>query len=236
MDKRKNKILIGCLALLLVMAVGYALFSETITINGTATAKGDFELTTSVVDLSESWAEDYGFLNRNAISSGMVSKPSISVSGNVVTSSVELGMPGSFYNFAIKIENTGTIPAKLDSIIDKTNNVPILDANLSEGEVYGNDIYIVREDPSEPKKNFIIAEFCTDSGFWDYDDYTSDITIGERWLECQNFTREMLNAVLDPGEEVYYFIHYNWASTSTTPGDPLTLNWSLEINYKQISN
>ena len=44
MDKRKNKILIGCLALLLVMTVGYALFSETITINGTATAKGDFNI------------------------------------------------------------------------------------------------------------------------------------------------------------------------------------------------
>ena len=44
MDKRKNKILIGCLALLLVMAVGYALFSENITINGTATAKGDFDM------------------------------------------------------------------------------------------------------------------------------------------------------------------------------------------------
>ena len=44
MEKRKNKILVGCLALLLVMAVGYALFSENITINGTATAKGDFDI------------------------------------------------------------------------------------------------------------------------------------------------------------------------------------------------
>ena len=45
----KNKILIGCLALLLVLSVGYALFSETIVINGTATAKGGFELTTTCV-------------------------------------------------------------------------------------------------------------------------------------------------------------------------------------------
>ena len=36
----KNKILVGCLALLLVMTVGYALFSETITINGIVRAKG----------------------------------------------------------------------------------------------------------------------------------------------------------------------------------------------------
>ena len=42
---KKNKILVGCLALLLVLSVGYALFSETITINGTATAKGNFDMT-----------------------------------------------------------------------------------------------------------------------------------------------------------------------------------------------
>ncbi len=232
MDKKKNKILIGCLTLLLVMAVGYALFSENITINGTATAKGDFELTTSVVDLSESWAEDYGFLNRGAISSGMVSKPSISVSGNVVTSSVELGMPGSFYNFAIKIENTGTIPAKLDSIIDKTRNVPILDSSLGENEVYGNDGYIVHQDENNPRGNFMFAELGTDSGY--VDDYTSDITTGDRWSEQGNFNTDMLKAVLDPGEEVYYFIHYGWSSGSTTPGEPLTLNWSLEFNYEQV--
>mgnify|MGYP003308183578 CR=1 FL=1 len=41
---KKNKILVGCLSLLLVLSVGYALFSETITINGTATAKGNFDI------------------------------------------------------------------------------------------------------------------------------------------------------------------------------------------------
>ena len=40
----RNKILVGCLALLLALSVGYALFSETITINGTATAKGSFDI------------------------------------------------------------------------------------------------------------------------------------------------------------------------------------------------
>ena len=47
MLSKNNKILIGCLALLLVMSVGYALFSDTITINGSATAKGEFKLTTT---------------------------------------------------------------------------------------------------------------------------------------------------------------------------------------------
>ena len=232
MDKKRNKIFVGCLALLLVMVAGYALFSQNLNITGTAKAEGDFELTTSVVDLNESWAKDYGFLNRNAVSSGIVKNPLINVSGNVVTTSVELGMPGSFYNFAIKIKNTGTIPAKLSSIIDKTNNVPILDSNLGENEVYSNDVYIVHQDENNPRGNFMLAELGTDSGYGD--DYTSDITTGERWFEEQNFNTDMLKAVLDPGEEVYYFIHYNWASGSTTPGEPLTLNWSLEFNFEQV--
>ncbi len=230
---KKRGIIIGVLALLVIMVVGYALFSENIEIKGTATADGDFQLTTSVVDLNESWAKEYGFLNYNAVSNGIVNNPSISVSDNVVTTSVELGMPGSFYNFAIKIKNTGTIPAKLGSIIDKTRNVPILDNSLGEGESYGNEIYVVHQDENNPRGNFMFAELGTDSGY--LDDYTSDITTGDRWSEIQNYTTEMLKAVLDPGEEVYYFIHYHWASTSTVPGDPLTLNWSLEFNYEQVT-
>ena len=42
--KKKNMIIIGVIALILAVSVGYALFSDTLTINGTATAKGDFNL------------------------------------------------------------------------------------------------------------------------------------------------------------------------------------------------
>ena len=43
MNKKKG-IIIGVLAIALVMVVGYALFSDTLTINGTATAKGEFDI------------------------------------------------------------------------------------------------------------------------------------------------------------------------------------------------
>ena len=105
-------------------------------------------------------------------------------------------------------------------------------SNLGENETYSNDVYIVHQDENNPRGNFMFAELGTDSGYMD--DYTSDITTGDRWFEEQNFNTDMLKAVLDPGEEVYYFIHYNWASTSTTPGEPLTLNWSLEFNFEQV--
>ncbi len=43
-NKQKG-IIIGILALAVTMMVGYAIFSETIKINGTATAKGGFDIT-----------------------------------------------------------------------------------------------------------------------------------------------------------------------------------------------
>ena len=39
---KSNKILLGVLLFVVVCVVGYALFSETITVTGTATASGDF--------------------------------------------------------------------------------------------------------------------------------------------------------------------------------------------------
>ena len=42
-----NKILLGVLSFVVVCVVGYALFSETITVTGTATANGSYELTTT---------------------------------------------------------------------------------------------------------------------------------------------------------------------------------------------
>ena len=40
MDKTRNKIFVGCL----VMVAGYALFSQSLNITGTAKAQGDFSL------------------------------------------------------------------------------------------------------------------------------------------------------------------------------------------------
>ena len=55
--KKKNMVIIGVIALILAVSVGYALFSDTLTINGTATAKGDFNLSYACefVDEDISW-------------------------------------------------------------------------------------------------------------------------------------------------------------------------------------
>ena len=109
---KKNKILVGCLALLLVLSVGYALFSETITINGTATAKGNFDIVVSCqtgidsrIGTIESlkWHKEAGYKN-----------DSCSASGNTVSMNAEFLYPGARRYFTIGFTNNGTIDAVFD--------------------------------------------------------------------------------------------------------------------------
>ena len=99
MLSRNNKILVGCLALLLVMSVGYALFSDTITINGSATAQGEFDMEI----VSASITDEVGSKGATAV---------ISEDGNALSINIpNLEYPGAYVDVTYKLKNTGTINA-----------------------------------------------------------------------------------------------------------------------------
>ena len=112
MDKTRNKIFVGCLALLLVMVVGYALFSQSLNITGTATAKGDFSVTPTcqagvpdnllaAAKTVEGWnSEENGY-----------SDDSCTVSGNTVDFKSSFKWPGATRYFTVKVKNTGSVTA-----------------------------------------------------------------------------------------------------------------------------
>lgn len=225
MLSRNNKILVGCLALLLAMSVGYALFSDTITINGSATAKGDFEITTEVIDLNQ---DIYSHFTDGDVSSGVVENPTISVVDNKVSSSVTFGAPGSHHYFGIKVKNTGSIPATLNSVVDKTNNYTIVDKNVESGisftPWYDSDGEVELQ-----------GEMLVDDGWiMDYDsnDFPAESRTMNGYIE-----RDMLDAVLDPGEEVYFVFYYFWNSKSEENSENIEkLDWTLEFNWEQITS
>ncbi len=130
MNKKKG-IVIGVLALMVTMMVGYAIFSETITINGTATAKGDFnyEITTSKGIMEEINTDDITTINTmrrlKNTQSGTSKYPlyydenglknsSITNTSNTITYGAELEYPGAIGYFTAKITNTGSIPITFD--------------------------------------------------------------------------------------------------------------------------
>lgn len=117
MNKQK-KVIIAVLTLVVTMMVGYALFSEALTINGTATAKGDFNLTYTCQELPEGSATG-----------------TCEVNGNTITTTSTLTKPTDAMNYGVTITNTGTIPAVLKTVTSP-NNVTSADENVAGDEIY----------------------------------------------------------------------------------------------------
>lgn len=212
----KNKILIGCLVLLVVLSVGYALFSDSITINGTALAEGEFSLTTTC-DEDVSVVMDKGEY-------GLVSNAEISCNNNVVNASATLGAPGSYKWFRVMVENTGTIPARLkkvvelndpDFVVEKDNNAGMI-ANLLK---------------SSDNTNVAQVELYPGATFWD--DYE---TTEEDWGMIEWFWDDaILDAVLDPGETAYFYVYIEWGSRSTSSAEALTPTMNAKMTWEQIT-
>lgn len=107
--KKQSIAIIGVIAFVLAVAVGYALFSEKLTIDGTATAKGDFDVEfTSVGTPTCS-----GFSG----SCEAATLGTISDDKNTLTITVnKLQYPGAYVEIPVTVTNKGSIPAVLKSI------------------------------------------------------------------------------------------------------------------------
>ena len=113
MVKTRNKIFVGCLALLLVMVAGYALFSQNLTINGTAKAEGKFNIEFTQATISA----EKGSAGATA---------TISDNGKILTITVpKLEYPGAYVNVSYTVKNTGTIDAIFNNrkITGTTNKI-----------------------------------------------------------------------------------------------------------------
>ena len=109
---KSNKILLGVLSFIVVCVVGYALFSENITVTGTATASGSFDIVTTCqtgidsrigTTTSLGWNKEGGFIN-----------DSCTVTGNKVSMTTEFLYPGAQRYFTLGFKNNGTIDAIMD--------------------------------------------------------------------------------------------------------------------------
>lgn len=132
MDKNKNfqTVIMGVLAgALLVMAVGYAaVFNETLTINGTATAK------------AAKWDIHFDSSTYTE-SSGSVAATSHTVGTTSMSYNVTLEKPGDFFEFTIDVVNAGTFDANLTSIT-LTNSITSAQSDyLTYTFSYNNTVY-----------------------------------------------------------------------------------------------
>lgn len=105
--KKRNIILIVVALLLLGIAIGYAALSQTLTINGTANIKSEWDV--KITNITE------GTLT-NATTVGSVTHDDTSA-----TFEVDLEKPGAIATYEVEVSNNGTIDAKLESVTDLTS-------------------------------------------------------------------------------------------------------------------
>lgn len=100
----RNKLLVSALVLVGLASVAYAAFAQTLTINGTGTAAGTWDVAiTDITQTSATGATDNSAPTFNATSA---------------TFDVDLAYPGATATYDVTVTNNGSIPAKLDTITD----------------------------------------------------------------------------------------------------------------------
>ena len=116
--RKKNFLLIALVIILVAIAVGYAAFSSTLTISGTATASGTWDIHFASGSVSKKTdGTEYGTA---------IVDPKDNKTLNV---NVELTYPGDGCEVTANIKNNGTIPAKLTGFKLTDNN----------GDTFSND-------------------------------------------------------------------------------------------------
>lgn len=109
-DFHKSSLIMVLLAVVFVMAVGYAAFSQQLTINGSAQITSTWDV--HIEEISVASEQNQG---KNI--SATVAQDKLSVSFQT-----ELVVPASSVTYNITVKNGGTIDAKLDSLVFNDSN------------------------------------------------------------------------------------------------------------------
>jgi uncharacterized repeat protein (TIGR01451 family) len=102
--EKKNYVIIALVCAIAVMAVGYSLLAQTLTINGTATISSNWNV--AITGITE--GDNQGTTASNTSPAGYT--------GTSATFNVELVKPGDKMVYDITVKNSGTLNAKLTGL------------------------------------------------------------------------------------------------------------------------
>ncbi len=133
--KHKNMLIISLLAIVLVMAVGYAAFAQSLKISGTANITSKWE-----VHFDENSAS---YQTSSLMGTTPTATVTVGKDGLTAEFEAELISPGDTVTYTIPVVNTGTINAKLTSINLSGENLQVNQQNLTATSTDGNIKYTV---------------------------------------------------------------------------------------------
>ena len=102
----KNKILIAAIAVVVLASVAYAAFAQTLQINGTGTATGDWDVRITGITRTSG--------------TGVTEATAPAFTTTSARFDTNLQYPGSTATYSVIIENQGNVAAKLSTITDLT--------------------------------------------------------------------------------------------------------------------
>ena len=170
MDKRKNKIFIVCLSFFVVLSIGYAAFSENVSVSGTSKSQASFNITTTCTKgLPSNIQAAIGLSDLELFTLNRGYKnDTCSVSGNNVTIGATFEYPTASRLFTIKMTNNSSMDAML--YIDDENGYQTagqIVATTSNGSYtynFGENIYTYAASLWTNTSNYGTAFFEDTSG------------------------------------------------------------------------
>ncbi len=214
MDKTRNKIFVGCLALLLVMVAGYALFSQNLTINGTAKAEGNSSLVATcqagipdnllegakayLAQFEMPYVKDNGYYD-----------DSCTVNGNSINYKSSFKYPGARRYFVVKVKNTGSIDmipnldtksnADMEFCLDENHN-----GEYELDECHSDSLWDVLAGIDLLEMQGILQPFVFETKDGNLLSYADIDNMSKE--EQSNFVTENGDMVLKPGFSHYYLL------------------------------
>ena len=256
--KKSNRILIALFAIIVTLMIGYALFSETITVTGSASASGDWSITTTCqtgvspeirTALINYAGEDYlAYYPENGYENDYCE-----VNGNNVNFGVELKYPTASRYFTVTVTNTGSIDAVVDtSIFGKLYNnqtVKVYDSktdSLYNTYSSGNSNWydeVVHQyahftDPRsyDDASLFVVGKNKDNNySFYLYENEEPEDMIDKgMFVKDLNTQKEYLR--IKSGESLTFMSHAMWNFHATDSLKYSVVNASLEIPFEQINS
>lgn len=125
----RNKLIIAAVVLVGLASVAYAAFAQLLTINGTGTATGDWDVAITSI-------------TRTDTNPGATDATAPSYTGTSATFSTNLAYPGASATYDVVITNNGSIDAELSSLTDLAtiNAASPTDITYSLSGVAVNDV------------------------------------------------------------------------------------------------
>ncbi len=242
MDKTRNKIFVGCLALLLVMVAGYALFSQNLTINGTAKAQGDFSVTPTCqtgipsnlveadntkffIDYYESGIKENGYYD-----------DSCTVNGDTVNFKSGFKWPGARRYFTLKVKNTGSVTAIFKGVSD--TDIELCN-DTNKNDVFDADECSTEKTSLTLDNRILHYKVPNSDSIMGMEDKEGNLILGDKmndfsWTDNNN----ELYIKLEPGESTYFFVSLGVSSeVGTDNGGKINLkaSYSTKFIFKQLN-